>query len=72
MKCGLCRAPMMGHGHMGTPLFDGIVCGNCNLAVMYVRVPCPNQPTKIQILEWCRAGTFLEELRKHEQFSVGQ
>ena len=72
MKCGLCSTPIMGHGHLGEPLVNALVCGNCNLGVMYLRVPCPNQASKDLIVQWCKAGRFFEELKKHEQFSVGR
>ena len=71
MKCGLCSAPIMGHGHKGEPLVKGIVCGNCNLGVMYSKVKHPNQAANELVIIWCKQGKFVEELKKHDMFSVG-
>ena len=71
MKCALCHTKIMGHGHNGDPLVAGLVCGNCNLGVMYSRIPCPNQVARELVIQWCKSGMFIEELKNHERFSVG-
>lgn len=38
MHCAICMVKFRGHGHMGWPLTNGVVCDSCNRTVVITRM----------------------------------
>ena len=70
MMCSICKTPIMGMGEDLRPLVKARGCGNCALGAMHYKVHQGKDIPKETIIMWCRRGNFLDELKKHNRFSV--